>query len=158
MEKQKRILQMEAEELHDQIEHSQEIIEKLTEVEENLKQSFVKEQKEKEYLQEMLDETGQILYQIKHSEKGLAEEREILLEDLDAELQVRDRPFFDAEYRGGVNQGGGDGYQNILQDLHGRVLFCVTWKSTYFHGGKRDYSIFQHISGTKTVTETEISL
>ena len=93
MEKQKRILQMEAEELHDQIEHSQEIIEKLTEVEENLKQSFVKEQKEKEYLQEMLDETGQILYQIKHSEKGLAEEREILLEDLDAELQVRYRSF-----------------------------------------------------------------
>ena len=47
------------------------------------------EMKDKEYLQECLDETGNILFQLKNNEKKLENDREILLDDLEQEQEVR---------------------------------------------------------------------
>lgn len=47
------------------------------------------EMKDKEYLQECLDETGNILFQLKNNEKKLQDDREILLDDLEQEQEVR---------------------------------------------------------------------
>ena len=88
MEKQKRQLQFEEEELHDQIGHSQEIIEKLTDVEEELKERLHAEMKDKEYLQECLDETGNILLQLRNNEQKLKNDRDVLLDDLEQEQEV----------------------------------------------------------------------
>ena len=68
--------------------HSQEIIDKLTEAEEELREQLDGEIREKEYLQECLDETGQILYQLKNNEQRLLEDKDTLLDDLENELQV----------------------------------------------------------------------
>ena len=68
--------------------HSQEIIDKLTEAEEELREQLEGEIREKEYLQECLDETGQILYQLKNNEQRLLEDKDTLLDDLENELQV----------------------------------------------------------------------
>ena len=88
MEKQKKQLQFEEEELHEQIGHSQEIIEKLTDNEEELKERLQAEIKDKEYLQECLDETGHILYQLRNNEHKLKEDRDILIGDLEQEQEV----------------------------------------------------------------------
>jgi len=90
LEKQKKSLLYEQEELHEQIGHSQEIIDKLSESEEDLKIILQKEIKEKEYLQECLDETGQILYQLKDNEQKLLVDKDTLLDDLEAELQEKE--------------------------------------------------------------------
>lgn len=89
MEKQKKQLLQEEEELHEQVAHSQEIIEKLTDVEDELKEQLDAEIKDKEYLQEMLDETGNILYQLKNNEQKLLKDKDILLDDLEQEVEVR---------------------------------------------------------------------
>ena len=47
------------------------------------------EMKDKEYLQECLDETGNILFQLRNNEKKLQDDREILLDDLEQEQEVR---------------------------------------------------------------------
>ena len=47
------------------------------------------EMKDKEYLQECLDETGNILFQLKNNERKLQDDREILLDDLEQEQEVR---------------------------------------------------------------------
>lgn len=81
-------MQFEEEELHEQVAHSQEIIEKLTDVEEELKKRLGLEIKDKEYMQECLEETGQILYQLKNNEACLIKDKDLLLDDLEAELEV----------------------------------------------------------------------
>ena len=88
LEKQKKQLLLEQEELHEQIGHSQEIIEKLSDVEEELKEQLGLQIKDKDYLQECLEETGQILYQLKNNEKTLQQDKDILLDDLEYELEV----------------------------------------------------------------------
>lgn len=88
LEKQKKQLQQEEEELHEQVAHSQEIIEKLTDVEDELKEQLEAEIKDKEYLQECLDETGHILFQLKNNEQKLLRDKDTLLDDLEAEVEV----------------------------------------------------------------------
>lgn len=90
LEKQKKQLQFEEEELHEQVAHSQEIIEKLTDVEEELKKRLGLEIKDKEYMQECLEETGQILYQLKNNEACLIKDKDLLLDDLEAELEEKE--------------------------------------------------------------------
>jgi len=92
-EKQKRQMQLEEEELHEQIGHSQEIIEKLTDVESELKERLQAEIVDKEYLQECLDETGNILYLLRNNESKLKQDRDLLLDDLEQELEVMYKNF-----------------------------------------------------------------
>lgn len=88
LEKKKRQLLDEQDELQEQISHSQEIIEKLSDAEEVLKDRLQKEIKEKEYLQECLEETGQILFQLKINEKKLLEDKHELQYELENEAEV----------------------------------------------------------------------
>ena len=88
LEKQKRQMQMEEEELHEQIGHSQEIIEKLSDVESELKERLQAEIKDKEYLQECLDETGNILFLLRNNESKLKQDRDLLIDDLEQEVEV----------------------------------------------------------------------
>ena len=53
------------------------------------KNRLMAEMKDKEYLQECLDETGNILFQLRNNEKKLQDDREILLDDLEQEQEVR---------------------------------------------------------------------
>ena len=83
-------LQAECSELRDMEEHSQDILEKLTENEERLREQIKKEISEKNYLQDCLDETGQILLHLRNAEQRLTEEKGNLEEDLEVEIQEKE--------------------------------------------------------------------
>ena len=90
LEKKNKQLHVECDDLQEQLDHSQEILDKLAETEEDLKQRLEKETSEKEYLQDCLEETGQILFHLKNNEKKLLDEKGELEEDLEEEMQVNE--------------------------------------------------------------------
>ena len=90
LEKKNKQLNVECDDLQEQLDHSQEIVDKLAETEESLKQRLEKETSEKEYLQDCLEETGQILFHLRNNEKKLLDEKGELEEDLEEEMQVNE--------------------------------------------------------------------